>query len=407
MYKNTKILFVIALVFSFAAVFYATVLAGDRGLGAEMWRGMTVVTENKEEKERAEEEKQQREKERIEREQKEQVNQKIEEILSGMTLNEKVGQMFLGGCPMENAVDYISSYHLGGFIFFARDFQNKNPEDIRGIVENFQKASKIKMLISADEEGGTVNRISKYKAFRQWPFASPQELYKIGGFETIEKDTLEKCQLLKSLGFNLNLAPVCDVSTNPVDYIYPRSFGQDPTNTAIYIKTVVSVMKAERVGSSLKHFPGYGNSQDSHKGLVYDERSYESFVQSDFLPFIAGIEAGAGSVLMTHNVVTSMDRQRPASLSPKVHEILRKELNFDGVILTDDLSMGGIKNFASDEEAAILAVLAGNDMLCSTNFINQWSAVIGAVGEGKITEERINESVKRILRWKLELGLLQ
>lgn len=273
-------------------------------------------------------------------------------------------------------------------------------------IKSCQTAAEIPMFIGVDEEGGTVNRISKYPQFRSEPFASPQTLFASGGFESIEQDTLEKCQLLKELGINLNFAPVCDVSEHPEDFIYSRTLGQNAEQTARYAQTVVTVMSDQHMGSVLKHFPGYGNNTDTHTGISYDDRPLETFETSDFLPFSAGIKAGADMVLVSHNIVSSMDSQYPASLSPKIHDILRKQLGFSGVIITDDLYMDGVRQFADDQQVAVLAVQAGNDLLCCTDFEVQIPAVINAVKSGEISEERIDESVLRILNMKQRLGLL-
>ena len=320
------------------------------------------------------------------------VEQKAEELLEGMTL--------------EDAASKVTQYHLGGYILFARDFTGKTKEEVTASIQSYQNAAEIPLLIGVDEEGGTVNRVSKNTNLRQTPFASSQELYAAGRWDLIWSDTQEKCQLLQSLGINLNFAPVCDVSQDTNDFIYARSFGQDAEQTAVYVQTVVGVMSEEHMGSVLKHFPGYGNNSDTHTGVAYDERPYETFVNSDFLPFQAGIDAGADMVLVSHNVVSCMDDQEPASISLPVHNILRNELGFDGVIITDDLVMEGVRQFAGDAEIAVRAVQAGNDMLCCTDFEVQVPAVIKAVETGEITEERLNESVLRILKMKIKLGII-
>ena len=303
------------------------------------------------------------------------VEKRAEELLAGMTLEEKVGQMFIARCPETDAASKVTQYHLGGYILFARDFTGKTKEEVTASIQSYQNAAEIPLLIGVDEEGGTVNRVSKNTNLRKTPFASPQELYTAGGWDMIRSDTQEKGQLLQSLGINLNFAPVCDVSQ-------------------------------EQMGSVLKHFPGYGNNSDTHTGIAYDERPIERFVNSDFLPFQAGIDAGADMVLVAHNVVSCMDDQVPASISLPVHNILRNELGFDGVIITDDLVMEGVRQFAGDAEIAVRAVQAGNDMLCCTDFEVQVPAVIKAVETGEITEERLNESVLRILKMKIKLGII-
>jgi beta-N-acetylhexosaminidase len=328
------------------------------------------------------------------------------ELLQKMTLEEKVGQLFFVRLRKEQAIQDIKDYKMGGLILFGDDFKNENKDSIKKLIADYQSKASIAMLIGVDEEGGIVNRISKYPAFRAVPFYSPIDLYKEGGFDLIRSDTLEKAKLLLSLGINVNLAPVCDVSTNPNDFIYNRSFGKDAESTSEYVKTVVEVMKENKLGSTLKHFPGYGNNSDTHTGIAIDKRPYDTFLSSDFLPFEAGMKAGADSILISHTIVTSMDRNTPASLSPKVHHILREELGFTGVIVTDDLSMDAIKQYTGEKDAAIRAILAGNDLLITSDIEQQLPAVLSAVKDGTISESELEASVLRVLEWKLALGIM-
>jgi len=326
-------------------------------------------------------------------------------MLDSMSVEEKVGQMFMVRVPKENADKRVSEYHLGGYIMFGRDFDNKTKEEVINNIASWQEASDIPMLIGVDEEGGTVNRISTNTEFRSEPFKSSQELYAEGGFDLIYEDTITKANFLKELGINVNFAPVVDVSTNPDDYIYKRSFGKNANLTSEYAEVVVRAMKESNIASVLKHFPGYGNNTDTHTGIAIDNRTLETFKESDFLPFEAGIKAGANIVLVSHNIVTNIDPDNPASLSTRVHEILRNDLGFAGVIITDDLYMDAIsKNY--DSSVAVLAILAGNDLICTTDFESQIPEVIAAVEDGTISIDRINESVRRILELKLELNLI-
>ena len=330
---------------------------------------------------------------------------KITKMLDNMSVEEKVGQMFMVRVPKENADKRVSEYHLGGYIMFGRDFDNKTKEEVINNIASWQEASDIPMLIGVDEEGGTVNRISTNTEFRSEPFKSSQELYAEGGFDLIYEDTIIKANFLKELGINVNFAPVVDVSINPDDYIYKRSFGKNANLTSEYAEVVVRAMKESNIASVLKHFPGYGNNTDTHTGIAIDNRTLETFKENDFLPFEAGIKAGANMVLVSHNIVTNMDSNNPASLSTRVHEILRNDLGFAGVIITDDLYMDAIsKNY--DSSVAVLAILAGNDLICTTDFESQIPEVIAAVEDGTISIDRINESVRRILELKLELNLI-
>ena len=248
-------------------------------------------------------------------------------------------------------------------------------------------------------------RASRYRQFRASAFPSPQQLYAQGGMESILSDAADKLAFLLDLGINVNLAPVCDLSINPADYIYSRTLGKDAQTTASYVAAVVQQMQQSGIGSVLKHFPGYGSNGDTHLGFVRDDRPLETFRNEDWIPFQAGIAAGAPSVLVSHTIVSCMDDSLPASLSPAVHRLLRDDWGFDGIIMTDDLSMSAICTQYGLEEAAILAVQAGNDLLISSDFEVQIPAILQAVQQGAISPLQIDSSVMRILRWKQDLGL--
>ncbi len=334
------------------------------------------------------------------------IQQYIASKIESMTLEEKVGQLFLVRSPLTEISETAEKYKFGGYVYFADNFKMLNHDEVADEIAGCQAVSDIPMLFAVDEEGGTVNRISRFSQFRAVPFLSPRNLYENGGFDLIKSDTAEKSELLLGLGINVNLAPVCDISINKNDFIYARSVGLDAEGTSEYIRIVVDVMNEYNIGSSLKHFPGYGSNADTHFDVVYDNRPYETFENSDFLPFIAGIEAGAGSVMVSHNIMTCVDNVYPSSLSIEVHNILRNVLNFDGVIITDDLAMDGIREYTDGTEAAVRAVEAGNDMLCCSDYKTQYIAVLQAIHDGRITEGRIEESVARVLRWKIDLKLI-
>lgn len=331
---------------------------------------------------------------------------KLEAYVDSMSLEQMVGQMFFARCPSSGAAAQISSYHPGGYILFARDFANQTPASVKSTIAGYQNASKTPMLIGVDEEGGTVVRVSKYPAFRASRFLSPADIYNKSGINGLVSDTAEKDRLLKSLGINVNLGPVCDVSQNSSDYIYDRTLGKSGKESAPAISAMVSQMKKDRMGAVLKHFPGYGSNVDTHTGIAVDTRSIDFFRQNDFLPFIAGIKAGAGGVMINHNIINCLDSGHPASLSPAVAKTLRNELGFNGVIMTDDLSMSAITKYTDGKNAAVSAVIAGSDMLISSDFVNQYNAVLSAVKNGTISKTRIKQSVMRIVQWKVNLGLI-
>ena len=332
----------------------------------------------------------------------------IDALLDSMSLEEKAGQLFFVRVPAENAVEDVSAYHLGGYILFGRDTKDKTANELIQTIQHYQDAADIPLLIGVDEEGGTVVRVSSNPHIRSEKFASPQRLYTLGGMEQIIEDTREKDVLLQSLGFNVNLAPVADVSTDPGDFIYARSFGQGGTETADYVSAVTGQMTADGMGSVLKHFPGYGNNVDTHTGIAVDQRPMETFASADFLPFLAGFEGGGDltSVLMSHNIVECMDPVLPASLSLAAHQLLRETLGFDGVVMTDDLAMEAVAAYAEDGAVAVMAIEAGNDLMITSDYRTQIPKVIEAVENGTLPEETIDVACHRVLTWKQAIGLL-
>ena len=330
----------------------------------------------------------------------------IEELVKTMTTEEKVGQLFLARYDAANAQAHVQQYHLGGWILFSKDFEHHTPDSILLEIDTLQECSEIPLLMAVDEEGGTVTRISRYSAYRSSKFPSPRSLYSKGGEELLLTTEAEKCQLLTSIGMNVNIGPVCDITTDKSAFMYARSLGQDPAVTGELIAKMVQTMSDNGVGSVLKHFPGYGNNADTHVGIARDSRSLEALEAADLVPFRAGIAAGCDAILVSHTIVEALDDTLPASLSPAVISYLRNEMGFDGVVLTDDLVMEAITDAYGAGEAAVLAVLAGNDLLCASEYVTQYEAVLAAVQDGRIPPERIDEAVCRVLLWKQELGLL-
>ena len=329
-------------------------------------------------------------------------NKVIEDRLTTMTLEEKVGQLFWARVPSNHQIEDLQSYHLSGYILFGRDFEGRSLEDIKTLTKGYQATAKIPLLIGSDEEGGTVTRIS---SILETPFQSPIALYQQGGMEAVLSDTKQKAELLKSVGINAGLFPVADLARDQSAFIYDRTIGQDVQTTASYVQQVVEELKKSKVGSTLKHFPGYGDNGDSHTAIIQDNRSLDELRQADFLPFQAGIDAGADSVLVSHNILSKIDTV-PSSISPKITDFLRKELHFKGVIMTDDFDMAGIADFVSQDEAAFQVIVAGNDLILGSSYQTQIPYLLKKISSGELTEERIDESVRRILTWKYDLGLL-
>lgn len=332
--------------------------------------------------------------------------EKMDKVMKEMTLEEKVGQLFMARVPEQNQTADIQTYHLGGYLLFDRDMEGKGQSEIKQAITSYQETSKIPMFIGSDEEGGTVSRLSRNQIVSP-AFESPQTSYQKNGWDGVTQEIDRKAQVFGELGIQLGMFPDADVSTDPQSFIYERTIGMDAAGTSHYVKLTVEEMKKQKLGSTLKHFPGYGNNRDSHVEIVTDNRSIDELRKNDFLPFEAGIKAGADSIMVSHNIVQAIDGERPASISKPVHDVIRNELGFTGVIMTDDMDMAGLANFTSQEEAGLQALQAGNDMILSSSYGTQIPYILEAIKKGEYSEQQLNQSVERLLMWKIELGLIK
>ena len=323
------------------------------------------------------------------------------EKLKEMSLDEKIAQIFLVRYP-DDGISVLEKYQFGGYVSYAKDFENKSYDEVKKMLNDLQSVSKIPILTAVDEEGGKVVRISSNPNLVNEPFKSSRELYLEGGFEAIKEDTINKSKLLFDLGINLNLAPVIDVSVNSNDYMYSRALGEDSSVTSQYAKEVIKASKGLGVSYTLKHFPGYGNNADTHNGKAIDNRSYEDILKNDLPPFEAGIDEGAEAVLVSHNIVNSIDSNNPASLSTNIHNLLRNKLKFSGIIITDDLAMGATENI---DGATLKAILSGSDLIITTDYEKSINSVKEAISNKVIDESLIDRLASRVIAWKYYKGL--
>lgn|GEM_PF-342779 len=325
--------------------------------------------------------------------------------IASMSTRELLTQMFIATYDGSWATaGYAAEYGFGGYITFAEDYENDTPQSFREGVDRVTASSKIPPLYAVDEEGGTVTRASKYSWYRRFPFLSPREVYESGGLDLIRTDAAEKAELLKTLGINYNLAPVADISVNSWDYMYNRSPGQDAETTASIVETIVSVFNARGVASTVKHFPGYGAVSDTHTAMAWDGRTVEELESFDLIPFRRAMEAGVPSVMVSH-IITALDPERPASVSAKVVDYIRSNMGYDGVLITDDMRMNGILDFCTTGNGSLEAITAGYDLICCTNWPEQFPVVWAAVENGSLTRERLELSAARVLRMKQDLGI--
>ncbi len=341
-------------------------------------------------------------------------------MLSGMSLDERIYQLFLvapetlsGGTPVTEVTDAVreglTKYPVGGVVLFGDNIENR--DQVTKLIGDMQGASKYPLFMAVDEEGGTVSRLGSKDGMgvsSQPPMrevgdgGDAQRAYEIG--KTIGTE-------IRALGFNVNFAPVADTLVNPDNTeIGSRSFGTDPMVVSIMVENMVKGLRESGMASAVKHFPGHGSAEtDSHSGRARSTRTHEEMAVSDLLPFKAGIEAGADFVMISHMVNKSITKtDMECSMSTNVMtNILRNTMGFPNIIITDSLSMGAITGYFSAGAAAVTAFEAGADMLLMPANIEEAAAAIrGAVESGRISETRLNESVSRVLKVKLERGIL-
>ncbi len=339
-----------------------------------------------------------------------------EKTLESMSLHEKICQLFIvfpqsiAGeteklAAGEATCAALEAYPVGGFIYDKTHMQSR--EQITAMLETTQTYARIPMIFTCDEEGGRVNRLMSTVG-TTW--IDPMLDYKEAGREKAAQNARIIAQDMVSCGFNTNLAPVADVWSNPDNTVIgDRAYSDDFAEAAELVASAVTGFHEGGVACTLKHFPGHGDtSSDSHYGAVYVYKSMEEIRREELLPFKAGIAAGADAVMMGHLIVTDVDENEPAVFSYEmVTEILRGELGFTGVVMTDSLQMQAMTDHYSAGETAVRAVKAGVDMLlCPADVENAVAALAQAVENGEITEARIDESVLRILALKENRGIL-
>lgn len=339
----------------------------------------------------------------------------VEDMIASMSIEEKIGQLLMcdfrknaddSGMTMlsDTAAEAIQTYHLGGVILFAENVDTA--EQTTKLVADMQALAKIGLLIGIDEEGGLVSRLGKSNiphetieaAADMVDEARAQEAGTVIGSELVE------------LGINVDFAPIADINTNPDNTVIGnRAFSPDPQIAGNMVGAFVTGLQSQGVSGAAKHFPGHGDTAaDSHNGEVYVTHDLERLKTTEFVPFQMAIDKGVDFVMVGHIKVPNVTTEDvPATLSSEMIEILRQDLGFQGLIITDAMNMGAIVQYYGSGEAAVSAIQAGIDIVLMPADIGDAVAkIIGAVDNGEISEERVDESLKRILSLKYEKGLI-
>ncbi len=354
----------------------------------------------------------------------------IDSLLAGMTLREKVGQLFIirpdslsteltqeqitdasgyGVTEMTEALrESLNQYPVGGIAMFGKNIVS--PEQLTGFLGDLQNASAIPLFLSVDEEGGTVARLANHSAFDLPRYPSATEVASSGGEAAALEMGVTIGNYLKQYGFNMDFAPVADVNTNPDNpVIGKRAFSSDPETAADMAEAMASGLRQAGIIPTFKHFPGHGDTAtDSHTGVAVSEKSWEEMLFCEWIPFL---RAGVWDCVMVGHITAPnvTGDSLPASLSSRmVTEILRGELGFSGLIITDSLEMKAVSQDYTPAEASVMALQAGCDLLLMPNgFREAFEGVVTAVESGEISQTRIDSSVKRILELKEAYGLLE
>mgnify|MGYP001137913013 FL=1 len=336
----------------------------------------------------------------------------VEDVLSDMTLEDKVAGLFIvtpealtGVTTATQAGDgtqeALEKYAVGGLIYFEQNIIDK--EQIMQMLSNTIAKSKYPIFLAVDEEGGSVSRVAK-SGIDVVEVGDMAEVGASGDGVQAYEAGVNIGSYLKELGFNLDFAPVADVAGSEDSMIGARSFGADAQLVGEMVANAVGGIEGAGVSSCLKHFPGLGDmTEDTHDGRVATSKTLDEMRATDFIPFKAGIDAGADFVMVSHVTMSDVEGDAvPSSLSKTVMtDVLRNELGFQGVIITDALNMGAITEYYTSEEAVIMAVEAGADMLLMPDdFESAYNALLTAVQDGTISEERVDESLERIYRIK-------
>lgn len=353
------------------------------------------------------------------------------DYLNQMSLREKIGQLFMirvdaldfnqnvkqledpnypGVISLdETLITNLNEYPVGGFTLFSKNIQS--PKQVKNLLSSLSANMKTKPFLAVDEEGGLVARIANNSNFSVTKYSNmasigssndPNQAYQVGF--TIGT-------YLKELGFNLDFAPVADVNSNPNNTVIgTRAFSNDPSIVASMVKSAVDGFHAAKIMSTLKHFPGHGDTDnDTHYGSATSNKTLEELKQIELIPFIEGIKANPDFIMLAHILLPNVTNdQLPASLSSQIHSLLTNDLGYNGLIISDSMSMHAIIDHFTPAQVAIFSFKAGNHItLMPSSYVEAFLSIESAIKDGSITEKELHDRVLKILETKLKYGLIQ
>jgi beta-N-acetylhexosaminidase len=344
---------------------------------------------------------------------------KVQQIMAGMTLDQKLGQLliveYIGNSYAGTQLQYmIAKQDVGGFLYQESNHNFEPPYNIIGNVADFSHQTmsdaQIPLLIGTDQEGGLVNRLYVFHGY----LPSAAQMAASGNPQIAYSQGALAAKWMQQLGINTDLAPVVDVHTVDPPVLESRMFGSDPLTVASYAGAYLNGLQQNDIAGCLKHFPGLGAiTSDPHAGLPTVNRSLADLENVDLAPYKLMIQKDHPAMIMSTDVLMpAIDPTLPAELSQKtINDLLRNQLGYDGVVITDGLYMQGISDRWTLSQAAVLSIIAGDDLVEGPYSANQVAAVVTtlkqAMQQGKLTLDRINQSVERILLMKVQYGIIK
>lgn len=349
----------------------------------------------------------------VEKTAEEKMDEMVDAAIEVMPLEDKIAGLFIVTPESITGVntaikagdgtkEALSKYAVGGLIYFTKNIQSE--EQLTEMITNTKEWSKYPLFIGVDEEGGSISRVAESKIdVEKVPAAA--ELAQDGDTVQAYNAGTTIGGYLSRLGFNLDFAPVADVGTGEKDALGNRTYGNDPAIVGGFAVNMVNGLQDTGVSACMKHFPGLGGvADDTHKGMASTERTLDDYRAKEFLVYQQGIEAGVDFIMVSHLSAPEITGDNtPCSLTPSiVTDVLRKELGYDGIVISDAMDMTAITDYYAADEAAVMALRAGCDMiLMPEDFELAYQGVLTAVQEGKIAEERVDDALRRIYRVKL------
>lgn len=344
---------------------------------------------------------------------------KVQQIMAGMTLDQKLGQLiiveYIGNNYAGTELQYmIAKQYVGGFLYQESNHNFEPPYNVISNVADFSRQAmsdaKIPLLIGTDQEGGLVNRLYVFHGY----LPSAAQMAATGNPQTAYSQGTMAAKWMLQLGINADLAPVVDVHTVDPPVLETRMFGRDPNTVATYAGAYLDGLQQNNVAGCLKHFPGLGAiTSDPHAGLPTVNRSLANLENIDLAPYKLMIQKNQPAMIMSTDVLMpAIDPTMPAELSQKtINDLLRNQLGYNGVVITDGLYMQGISEKWSLNQASVLSIIAGDDLVEGPYSSSQVASVVAAlkqaIQQGKLTMERINQSVQRILLMKVQYGIIK